>query len=112
MSSLEQLVQQQAKAIQTLQAEVTALKNRLPSTFQPGIWWLFLSSSFLACDDFGGWFRESFPACVFFLSFLLSFFLKWRSASAQQLHILRQDQSTVAQRAETTVYERALTSCV
>ena len=42
---------------------------------------------------------------------LFFFFLKWRSARAHQLHSLSQEQSTVAQRAETTVAERSLTSC-
>ena len=49
-------------------------------------------------------FDDSFPACTFF------FFLKWRLAHAHQFHSLGQDQSTVAQRAETTVTECSLTS--
>ena len=49
---------------------------------------------------FGRMFDHSFPACVFFF-----FFLKWR-------HSLGQDQSTVAERAETTVAECFLTNCV
>ena len=40
------------------------------------------------------------------------FFLKWRLARAHLFHSLGQDQSTVAQRAETTVAECSLTSCV
>ena len=63
-------------------------------------------SFFLACEDLGGRFDDSFPACAFF------FFFKWRSALAHQFHFLGQDQSTVAQRAETTVAECSLTSCV
>ena len=35
----------------------------------------------------------------------LRFFLKWRLASAQELYSFGQDQSTMAQRAETTVAE-------
>ena len=46
-----------------------------------------------------------FPACAFFV-------LNWRSARAHQFHLLGQDQSTVAQRTETTVAECSLTSCV
>ena len=44
---------------------------------------------------------NSFPACAFF------FFFQWRLADSLGL-----DQSTVAQRAETTVIECSLTSCV
>ena len=40
------------------------------------------------------------------------FFFKWKSARAHQFHFLGQDQSTVAQRAVTTVAERSLTSCL
>ena len=61
---------------------------------------------FLACEDLGRMFDHSFVA------FALFFFLKWRSARAHQLHSLCQDQSTVAQRAEMTVAECSLTSCV
>ena len=57
---------------------------------------------FLACEDFGRMFNNSFPACAFF---------KWRLACARQFHALVQDQSTVAQRAETTVTKCSLTSC-
>ena len=49
-----------------------------------------------------------FPACAFF-NFL---FFKWRLARAYYSHSLGQDQSTVAQRAVTTVTECSLTSCV
>ena len=38
--------------------------------------------------------------------------VKWRLVRAHYLHTLGQDQSTVAQRAETTVAECSLTSCV
>ena len=55
---------------------------------------------FLACEDLGRMFNKSFPACAFF-------FLKWRLARS---YSSRQDQSTVARRAETTVTERFLTS--
>ena len=39
-------------------------------------------------------------------------FSKWRSARAHQLSSLGLDLSTVAQRAEMTVDERSLTSCI
>ena len=45
---------------------------------------------FLACQDFGRMFDNSFPACAFF-------FLKWRLAHANEFHSFGQDQSTVAQ---------------
>ena len=38
-------------------------------------------------------------------------FLKWRSAHAHKFYYLRQDQSTVAQQAETTVEEHIPMSC-
>ena len=64
---------------------------------------------FLAYEDFGGRFDNLFPACT----------LKkgrnhntWRSSRAHSFHFSGQDQSTVAQRAETTVAEHYLTSCV
>ena len=40
------------------------------------------------------------------------FFLKWRLARAYNFHSLRDDQSTVAKRAEMTVTECSLRSCV
>ena len=46
------------------------------------------------------------PALFFF------FFFKWRLSRAQYFYSLGQDQSTVAQRTETTVTECSLTSCV
>ena len=51
---------------------------------------------FLPCEDFGGIFDHSFPVCAF-----IPLFLKWRLACAHQFHSSGQDQSTVAQRAET-----------
>ena len=48
--------------------------------------------------------------CFFFLLFFL-FLLKRRSPCAHQFHFLCQDQSTVAQRAKTTVAECSLMSC-
>ena len=57
-------------------------------------------------EDFDGSFDDSFPACAFF------FFLKWKSVRTPQFHFLGEDQSTVAQRAETTVTECSLTRCV
>ena len=50
---------------------------------------------FLACEESGRIFDNSFPA--------------WRLARAHEFHSLGQDQSTVAQRAETTVTECFLT---
>ena len=50
---------------------------------------------------------NSFPASVFFF-----FFSKLRLACANSFHSIGQDQSTVAQRAETTVTKRSLMSCV
>ena len=49
------------------------------------------------------------PALFFFIFF---FFLKWGLARAHLFHSLVQDQSTVAQRAETTVAKCSPTSCV
>ena len=60
----------------------------------------------LACEDFGRMIDHSFPVCAFF------FFLKWRLARVHYFRSLGQDQSTVAQRAETTVTECSLTSRV
>ena len=54
---------------------------------------------FLACDDFGTMFDNSFPVCAFVFLFLI----KWRLARAHVFHSLGQDQSTVAQRSETTI---------
>ena len=46
------------------------------------------------------------------MRFLIYLFLKWRSALAHQFHVLGQVRSTVAQRAEATIAECSLTSCV
>ena len=56
---------------------------------------------------FGRMFDNSLPASPFFL-----IFLKWRLVRAHWFHSLGQDQSTMAKRAETTVTECSLTSCV
>ena len=61
---------------------------------------------FRACEDLGSVFDHSFPAFAFF------FFLQWRMDRAHKFHSLCLDQSTVAQRAETTVAECSLTNCV
>ena len=58
---------------------------------------------FLACEDFFGESSDSFPTCHFF-------FFNWRSAQTHKFHFLGQDQSTVTQRAETTVAECFLIS--
>ena len=50
---------------------------------------------FLACEAFGRMFEHSFPACAFLF--------KVQIKSRTPFHSLGQDQSTVAQRAETTV---------
>ena len=63
--------------------------------------------SFLACEDVGRMFQHSILAYVFYF-----FFPKWRLARAHLFHSLGQDQSTLAQRAETTVAECSLTCCV
>ena len=60
------------------------------------------SGFFLACNDFGGRFDDSFPDCAFC-------FFKWRSACTHPFHILGKDQPTVAQRAEMTVAGCSLT---
>ena len=52
-----------------------------------------------------------FPPALFFFFFFF-FLFKWRVARINQLHPSGQYQSTVAQRAETTVTECFLTSCV
>ena len=62
---------------------------------------------FLMCKDLGRMFDDSFPACAF-----LNSILKWRLARANWFHSLCQNQSTVAQWAETTVTECSLTSYV
>ena len=56
-------------------------------------------------------FHHSFPACGFLL-LLFCFVLKWRIARAHLFLSLGQDQTTVAQRVETTVTKCFLTSCV
>ena len=58
---------------------------------------------FLACENYGGRLDESIPCMCF------SFF-QWRSAHTSCT--LGQDQSTVAQKIETTVDEHSLMSCV
>ena len=65
---------------------------------------------FLACENFGRMFDHSFPVSAFWFFFVL--FLKWRLAHAHLFHSLCQNQSTVAQRAETAVAECSLASCV
>ena len=62
-----------------------------------------------AYEDFGRKFDNSFPACAFFTFF---FFLKWDQLPHMIFFFLGKDQSTVAHRAETSVAECFLTSCV
>ena len=68
----------------------------------------------LEYEDLGRMFDNSFPACPFFFSLSFFFFFRWRLARAHQFRslTLSQDQSTVAQRSETTVTECSLTSSV
>ena len=63
---------------------------------------------FPAGEDLGKTFDESFPACFYFFFYAL----KWTLTLARQFQFLGKDKSTVAQRAETTVSECFLTSCV
>ena len=53
---------------------------------------------FLGCEDLRRMFNYSFPACGFFFE--------------HKFHSFDQDQSIMAQRAETTVAECSLTICV
>ena len=53
---------------------------------------------FLACEDFGSMFDNSFSACAL----LIVVFLKWRLVCAHWFHSLGQDQSTVAKQDEMT----------
>ena len=62
---------------------------------------------FFACEDFGRMFNHSFTACAFFV-----FFFEVVISSRALILLLCQAQSTVAQRADTTVAERSVTSCV
>ena len=62
---------------------------------------------FLDCEDFGRMFDHSFPACAF-----LFLFFKVENRLRTLISLLGQDQSTVAQRAETTVAECSLTVTV
>ena len=62
---------------------------------------------FLAGEDFGRMFNHSFPVCIFFF-----FFVSGNYRAHTDFHSLCQDQSTVAQFAETTVADYSLTSCV
>ena len=64
-------------------------------------------SFFLACKDFGRIVQQFIPHLRFNY-----FFLKWRLANAHYFHSLGQDQSKVAQRAQTTLTECSLTCCV
>ena len=52
----------------------------------------------LVGDEFGRMFHHSFPACAL----LLLLFRKWRLPCAHLFYSLGQDQSTVAERTETT----------
>ena len=61
---------------------------------------------FLACEELGRMFDHSFPACACF------FIFKVEINSGTLIPLFCQNQSTVAQRAETTVAECSLSSCV
>ena len=60
---------------------------------------------FLACEDFWENVRQFMPRLRFF------FFFKVEISSRKLIPLLGQDQSTVAQRPETTITECFLTSC-
>ena len=76
------------------------------------VWWCVQHAAMVVVA-FSSWGRiwggcltiHSLPALFFF-------FLKWRLARAHCFHSLCQDRSTVAQRAETTMAECSLTSCM
>ena len=72
----------------------------------PGFWRRV--GLFIPYQGFGGGLDDAFPTRGFFL--LVAAVLA-EIARAYQIHFLGQDQSTVAQRAETTVTECSLTSC-
>ena len=63
---------------------------------------------FLACEDFGRMSHRPFIPCMRFCLFVFS----WRLGREHLFNSLHQDQSTVAQRAETTMAKCPLTSCV
>ena len=67
-------------------------------------WWLFFFFFCLLARIWG--------ECLTIHSSPSLFFLKWRLARAHLFYSLCQDQSTVAERAKTTVAECFLTSCV
>ena len=62
---------------------------------------------FLACGDFGRMFDNSFSACAFFVFCFCLFvcFFEVKISSRTLIPLFCQDQSTVAQRTETTVTE-------
>ena len=65
---------------------------------------LVVVAFFLACEDFGRMFDHSFPACAFFFKVEIS--------SRTLIPLFRQGSVPVAKRAEKTVTEYSLTSCV
>ena len=84
--------------------------------------WRFLFSSitgggggggglFLACEDFGRMFDNLFSASALFF-FFFCYFSEVEISSRTLIPLFGQDQSTVTQRAETTVTECSLTSCM
>ena len=64
---------------------------------------------FLAREDLGRMFDHSFPACVFFL---FVFFFEVEIGSRALIPLFIPGSVHVSQRAETTVAECSLTSCV
>ena len=92
---------------QSLQQECVAipaqmihnLLQSMPKTW----WWWWL---FPRLREFWENVQPFIPRLLFF------FFLKWTLARTHQFHSLGQDQSTVAQPAETAVAQCSLTSCV
>ena len=77
-----------------------------------GVGYVSYGVFFLAWEGSTRMFDNSFTACAFFLLFFSSSLFKSRLGSAHYLHSIGQDQSTVAQRAETTVADCSLTRCV
>ena len=74
----------------------------------PDSWWWRLF--FSLARTFGGRFDKSFSACAFLFVYLFSF-LSGDPFTYTNSTFSGQDQSTVAQRADTTVAECSLTSC-
>ena len=91
------------------EAVVFSLNTKFKQTYSG----FFGDGVFLSCEDFGKMFDHSFLAGVFCLFVCLSVRVKWRLARTHRFNqFLCEDQSTLAQRVETTVVECSLTSCM